>query len=271
MRQKLGQHFLVNTEMPGVIAGSLEIVEGDTIIEVGPGHGEVTSAIVADIQSKDLKTTKLLAVERDPSLADGMRRRFEEYPFMEIVEADILRFLADPAAKKFFSGNYKMVGNLPYYLTGHLLRMISEGERKPELAIFMVQKEVADRMAATPPRMNRLAASVQFWSEPKILFYVSRDEFDPPPEVDSAVVILKCKNIEEDQDPAAQSAYYALVRRLFSQPRKTVLNNLAGKDHKGKAKIFAILERLLAPPDSRPQNLDVSKIAKLSKEVYRDD
>lgn len=271
MRQKLGQHFLVNTEMPGVIAGSLEIVEGDTIIEVGPGHGEVTSAIIAAVQDKGLKKVRIIAVERDPSLADGMRRRFEEYPSMEIVEADILRFLADPTGKKFLSGNHKMVGNLPYYLTGHLLRMISEGERKPELAIFMVQKEVADRMAATPPRMNRLAASVQFWSEPKVLFYVSKDEFDPPPEVDSAVVVLKGKGVEESQDPAAQSAYYALVRRLFSQPRKTVLNNLAGKDPGGKARILAILERLFIPPDSRPQNLDVSKIEELSKEVYLDD
>lgn len=273
MRQKLGQHFLINAEIPDAIVAALEPVAGDTILEVGPGHGELTQAIVAAIQNGNLENVKVIAVERDPALAAEVRQRFKGYSFVEVIEADILNFLADPTTQKFFKDGCKMVGNLPYYLTGHLLRIVSELEQKPALSIFMVQKEVAERLAAKPPRMNRLAASVQFWAEPKVLFFVSKDEFDPPPEVDSAVVVLRPwpKDAARTKNSAA---FYKTVRNVFSQPRKTVLNNVLGKgaDSKRKEEVLEIFKNLSIRPDSRPQDLDMADILKLSKQLlYTED
>lgn len=274
MRQKLGQHFLVNQEISQAIAAALELAAGDTILEVGPGHGELTQAIVAAIQAGDLKNVKVLAVEKDPLLVAEARQRFQEYPFVGIIEADILEFLSGPTvgpdatAHSPLPTNYKLLGNLPYYLTGHLLRIVSELEQKPALTIFMVQKEVAERLAAAPPRMNRLAASVQFWAEPKVLFYVSKNDFDPPPEVDSAVVLLRPRPRKATQEQNS-AVFYETVRGVFAQPRKTVLNNVLGKnaDGKEKEKVLEIFKKLSIRPDSRPQNLSLPEIIALSKKM----
>lgn len=271
MRQKLGQHFLINPGVPDAIAAELKPAAGDTVIEVGPGHGELTQAIIAAIGAGGIKDIKMIAVERDPALAAEVRQRFKDCSFLEVVEADIMKFLADPGRRQLLEGDYKVVGNLPYYLTGHLLRIVSELAQKPTLSIFMVQKEVAERMAAAPPRMNRLAASVQFWAEPKIIFYVSKADFDPPPEVDSAVVLLKPwpQNTARTKD---SEAFYRTVRELFAQPRKTILNNILGKgaDGKKKEEILEIFKKLSIRPDSRPQDLDIPEIAQLSEQIAPD-
>ena len=260
MRQKLGQHFLVNLEIPDAMAAALKPSAGDTIVEIGPGHGELTQAIVRAIEAGGIKDIKLIAVERDPGLAKEVREKFASYPFLEVVEADILKFMKNR------SGN-KLVGNLPYYLTGHLLRVIGESKRRPELVLVMVQKEVAARMAAKPPRMNRLAAAVQFWAEPQILFEVHKNDFDPPPEVDSAVVLLTAKkNINE----RSSGIFYEMVRAVFAQPRKTVFNNLRSVFGKKKMSADASLKLLAVvgiDPGARPQDLSTEMIADLADKL----
>lgn len=261
MRQKLGQHFLINPEVPEVIVAALEPTAGDTIIEVGPGHGELTQAIVSAIKASGADNVRIIAVERDPALAEEVRQRFKEYSFLEVVEADILQFLKDPEAGATTKNGYKLVGNIPYYLTGHLLRVVGERETQPARTILMIQKEVAERIAAEPPRMNRLAASVQFWAKPQILIDVPKEDFNPPPEVESALILLSAK----EKPVTDKEVYYALVRKLFAQPRKTIMNNLAGKNSDDKNKALAILEKLSVSPDSRPQDLSVIQIAKISE------
>ena len=277
MRQKLGQHFLINPEMPDVIAAALELATGDTIVEVGPGHGELTQAIVAAIQAGNLKNVKVIGVEKDPLLAAEVRQRFKEYSFVEIVEADILEFLSGPTADPGATPNsklqapYKLLGNLPYYLTGYLLRIVSELEQKPALSIFMVQKEVAERLAAAPPRMNRLAASVQFWAEPKVLFYVSKNDFDPRPEVDSAVVLLRPRPQKATQEQNS-AIFYETVREVFAQPRKTIFNNLRKTFAASKLSAEAA-NKLLADagldPKDRPQDLSLAKIEDLAVRIRK--
>jgi 16S rRNA (adenine1518-N6/adenine1519-N6)-dimethyltransferase len=271
MRQKLGQHFLINPGIPDAIAAALEIAAGDTVIEVGPGHGELTQAILAATEAGNLKDVKIIAVEKDLALATETRQRFEAYPFLEVIEADILEFLADPARGQLLKGNYKIVGNLPYYLTGHLLRIVSELEQKPALSIFMVQKEVAERLAAKPPKMNRLAASVQFWAEPKVLFYVSKNDFDPPPEVDSAVVLLRprSRKAAKEQDGAV---FYETVREVFAQPRKTIFNNLRKTFAARELSVEAankLLEDAGIDSKARPQDLSLDKIEDLATRIRK--
>lgn len=215
---KLGQHFLKNADAIKKIINALELKEGDVLVEVGPGHGELTSELIK-------KPIKLIAVEKDEKLAGVIRSRIQSGTTakLSIIVGDILKELPKLAEK---IDDYKLVGNIPYYLTGFLLRTIGELKNKPNLVVFMIQKEVAERLAAKPPRMNLLAASVQYWAEPEILFTLPPKDFDPPPKVNSAVIRLKNIKTQEHNNKLDEENYYKFIKILFKQPRKTILNNL---------------------------------------------
>src|SRR6185369_6885422 len=138
---------------------------------------ELTQAIIDKVEEGEVQNVKLVMVEKDPLLAAEARNRFRDRSFATVVEGDILEFLPGEAARDLMTRPYKLAGNLPYYLTGHLLRIVGELERKPLLAAFMVQQEVAERIAAAPPHMNRLAAAVQFWALPEVMLRVPRADF----------------------------------------------------------------------------------------------
>jgi 16S rRNA (adenine1518-N6/adenine1519-N6)-dimethyltransferase len=262
----LGQHFLKNKSAIKQIVAALEIAEGDTIVEIGPGHGELTEII--DHGAWSMKhEIKIFAIEKDKRLADALREKFRINKNIEIVDGDALKILPH-LCSVLHDSCFKIVGNIPYYITGHLLRVVGDLKKKPALCVFTVQKEVAERLAARPPRMNRLAASVQFWADTSMIAIVSRKDFFPQPEVDSAIIKLKIKNQKSKIEDAG---YYAAVRMLFAQPRKTVLNNLeAGvktenKNRKyGREKAEEILIKIGVLPESRPQNLTIEDIVKIT-------
>ena len=149
--------------------------------------------------------------------------------------------------------NYKVVGNIPFYITGFLLRVLSELEPKPERIVLTVQKEVAARIAARPPKMNLLAASVQFWAEPEITGIIPKSDFSPQPKVDSAILKITPK-----KTGAKPENYYPLIKTLFKQPRKTILNNLLAGYAIPKEKLIKILELANINPNDRPQNLGLN-------------
>ncbi|HVO28941.1 MAG TPA: 16S rRNA (adenine(1518)-N(6)/adenine(1519)-N(6))-dimethyltransferase RsmA [Candidatus Paceibacterota bacterium] len=254
----LGQHFLKNRGAAGKIVAAVGARPGDTIIEIGPGHGELTRPLAAT-------GARVIAIEKDGALAEQLDKT--GIPNLEVIAGDVLTMLPALAAD-----GGKLVGNLPYYLTGHLLRLISELETKPARCVFMVQKEVALRMTAAPPHMNRLAASVQFWAEPDIVANLPKSDFSPQPKVDSTVVQLEAKPAISDAAAPTSAQYYAAVRILFSQPRKTLLNNLtAGRPRSAefpKDDISKILEALGANPQLRPQNLTVGQIGAIAKAFF---
>jgi 16S rRNA (adenine1518-N6/adenine1519-N6)-dimethyltransferase len=269
--QKLGQHFLKNKTALRLIAEALELQSDkaveETVIEIGPGHGELTEQIRSQAPN-----AKIIAIEKDAALAKKLAEKFE------VIEGDALKILehitngAGVGVDASAGSTFKIAGNIPYYITGHLLRAISELEQKPELCVFTIQKEVAERIIATPPRMNRLAASVQFWAEPKILKILAAGDFSPPPKVDSAIIRLETKNnastAREGKETGKKTMeqYYAAVRIIFAQPRKTVANNLGqGTRDKGQGRIkkegiIKILEKIGIKPNARPQDLSVEDI-----------
>ncbi|MBI3589633.1 MAG: ribosomal RNA small subunit methyltransferase A [Candidatus Liptonbacteria bacterium] len=265
MRQKLGQHFLKDKNAIGKIVEALELKDLDTVIEVGAGHGELTEKL--KIKNQRLK---IVAIEKDLELGDRLKVLgfSEEGGDLKIVIGDVLKVL-EPITYNLKPKTWKLVGNIPYYITGYLLRIISELENKPELTVLTIQKEVAERMVARPPRMNRLAASVQFWAEPEIVARVPKTSFAPAPEVESAVIKLKNKNEKikiKDED------YYKTVKVLFQQPRKTILNNLVADLHAdptrgftSKEEIGEKLKSISVDPNSRPQDLRVEDIIKLAE------
>lgn len=260
MREKLGQHFLIDKKPLEIIASNLDIKTNDTIIEIGPGHGELTKELrIRNFPPKaDTPRTqefRIIAIEKDKELAKDLEKEFAHDKNIKIIDGDALKII--PSIPK----SYKIVGNIPYYITGYLFRVIGELEDKPSLIIFTIQKEVAERICAEPPKMNLMAASVQIWATPEILSIVGKKSFSPPPEVDSAIIKLTPKEKSKNL-----GSYYKLIKILFKQPRKTILNNLTSGLDKPKNEIEEMLKKLDINPTDRPQNLSVDKIEALSAE-----
>jgi 16S rRNA (adenine1518-N6/adenine1519-N6)-dimethyltransferase len=267
-KKSLGQHFLKNKAAINAIVAALDPQPNETIIEIGPGHGELTRATRDKRQE-----TNIIAIEKDEELCERLKRSGMEG--VEIIYGDALvklpELLSDPqSAQGRAIHNYKIAGNIPYYITGHLLRVISElsPEKKPERCVFTIQREVAERIVAQAPHMNRLAASVAYWADAKITMNLSREDFSPVPKVTSAIIALTTKKEPAFPNP---DKYYSAVRALFSQPRKIILNNLAGGEGQimgDKEKISIELKKLAISPESRPQDLSIEEIAKIAEVFF---
>lgn len=262
MRQNLGQHFLKNSAVLKKIAESLKINSGETIIEIGPGHGELTEYLAESGERRAKGGLRIITIERDLELAELMRHKFKNS--VEVLEGNVLQVL--PAlSSQLSASSYKLCGNIPYYLTGYLLRTISELEHKPVLTVLTIQKEVAERIAAKPPQMNRLAAAVQFWAKPKIIGFISRNDFEPPPEVDSATIRLI---VPADKISKAETdAYYRILAAVFKQPRKTIENNLMSAFKKPRVEVKSMLLALNIDSNIRPQELRVEDIQSIARSL----
>ncbi len=279
MPRYLGQHFLINKKKIRKIVESLELKDGDVVVEIGSGHGELTQ----EIQKSKIK---IIAIEKDKKLAEFLRKKFSSDENIEIIEGDALKEIKNQISKikiipssgtEFAIGqtnqnskiikNFKIAGNIPYYITGYLLRILGELENKPSLIVLLIQKEVAERVCAAPPKMNLLAASVQFWAKPKIVGYVSKKYFKPAPKIDSATIKLTTYDKQFTTNDAKN--YYSFIKILFKQPRKTIINNLASGVKRqvsgvGKEEIIRKLEKLGINPQARPQDLSIEQIKKLT-------
>ncbi len=287
MPQYLGQHFLKNKEKLQEIINALDLKNSDIVIEIGPGKGALTIPLLEECKKLNCK---IIAIEKDGLLAGDLKEKFKSDKNIEIIEGDALKALSRLIQNSEFRiQNYKIVGNIPYYITGYLFRILGELENKPELIVLLIQKEVAERVCAGKGDMNLLAASVQFWAEPKIISYVSKKDFSPVPKVESAIIKLTpFKTIARDS--IEKEDYYKFIKILFKQPRKMILNNLeAGfksenlkfnnnvfeiKNKKDdlkikidkkeiKEKIIEKLKSIGINPQARPQDLGVEDIEKI--------
>lgn len=250
--RKLGQHFLKDHAALEKIAGALEIKKGDVVIEIGPGHGELTQEL--------LDARKIIAVEKDIELAKFLARKFKfQKSKVKIIEGDALKIIPLLANEL---TSYKLTGNIPYYITGFLFRTISELKNKPETIVLTIQKEVAERITARPPKMNLLAASIQYWAEPKIVGLIKKSSFGPQPKVDSAIIRLAPHKKAASRQKNAD--YYDFIRLLFKQPRKTIMNNLRAGHKNDVAEIKGFTKELKIDPLLRPQNLKIDEIRTLA-------
>lgn len=208
------------------IVRALDLSLEDVVVEIGPGAGVLTEEL--------LKTgAKVVAVEKDRDLIPFLSERFKNHPNLTIVYSDVLDF--NPHNSQFIIRNssYKVCGNLPYYLSGKILELVLEQWReprqtrpKPELAVFMLQKEVCQKLVALPPRMTILSVINRFLADFKILFPVSRKNFHPQPKVDSAVIkiVPKKENIFERKPKLKK-----FVKSGFAYPRKYLIAGLSDK------------------------------------------
>ncbi len=253
---KLGQHFLIRKDATPKIIRALELEGKDCVIEIGPGHGELSLPLAEQLSR--LKGN-LIMIEKDAELARSLNSR-PELKESKIILGDALEELPVITEK---IKDYKIVGNLPYYISGYFFRTISELKNKPQRIVVMIQKEVGERLAAKPPHMNRLAASVQFWGEPKIIMHLGSKDFRPAPKVDSVVVSITARR---DETPLRAEAYYEAVRKIFRQPRKNILNNLFDRESGlSKTELIEKLAKINLSPEARPQNLDIEQICAVAR------
>jgi 16S rRNA (adenine1518-N6/adenine1519-N6)-dimethyltransferase len=229
-KKSLGQNFLHDANVLRRIATAAEVEAGDEVLEIGPGLGALTE-VLAEVAAR------VVAVELDDRLMPVLRERLAGRPQVELIQGDILE--RDPAV--FFHGPYKAVGNVPYYITGAILRHLLAAAHKPVLFVLTVQREVAERMTAAPDQMSLLAVTVQYFGRPAIEFTISAGAFWPRPDVDSAVVKIRLHGTPL-LDAAAEATYFRLVRAGFGQRRKQLQKNLRSLGRPAEA-IAAALAR----------------------------
>lgn len=255
-KKSLGQHFLKNAHALATIVRSLAPAPGDTVIEIGPGHGALTRPLLA------AKPLRLLAIEKDGVLAAELRTAFSGFdPSFSVIEGDALRLLASTVLS-LQGAPYRLVGNIPYYITGALLRAIGDLDHKPLRTVLMVQKEVALRIVSLPPHMNRLASMIGAWAMPRIIATLPPTDFDPPPEVDSA--LLELAPAEDSLDGSALRNYQETAHILFQQPRKTIANNLSAGYGISKEEAVRRIARFGLMGSERPGNLPVALIRQIA-------
>ncbi len=253
MGQKLGQHFLKNKAKLRQIAAVLGVEKGQKVVEIGPGHGELTAEIMV------FEPAPLVAIEKDASLCGALAEKYAKSENFKAICGDALKILPEIVA----SEEYKIVGNLPYYISGRFFRILGDLKNKPQTGVFLLQKEVAERMAAKSGEMNLLAASVQVWAMPKIVGIVSRNDFLPPPKVESAIIKLEKLPLEISEDEMKR--YFIAAKALFRQPRKTILNNLKAACEIDPSEIASELQEIGLSPELRPEMLRVENILAISK------
>lgn len=243
-KKSLGQHWLVDIQSLDSICQAARLNKDDIILEIGPGTGNLTRLLLDRVK-------QVIAVELDPDLVAVMNRI--DSPKLEVLHQDILSldFRSLPAG-------YKIVANIPYYLTGKLIRLISEVPNPPSLVVLLVQKEIAERMTALPGQLSILALTSQyFWTINKG-DVITADKFDPPPKVDSQVISLEPKSnllLASGQ----QAGLFRLIKLGFVSPRKTILNNLSSGYQLDKVGLQDQLRKLDIDPTRRPQSLSLNE------------
>lgn len=248
-----GQNFLINENIYNDIVKSANLKSTDLVLEIGPGLGFLTMKLAKLVK-------KVVAVELDDQLADYLQTGIKSADIsnVEIVNSDILKF----NLVKLNGQKYKVVANLPYNITSIFLRQFLGGENKPEELILMLQKEVAERIVAAPPKMNLLAISVQYYGEPKIIREVKAGNFWPEPQVASAVIkieVFNCysRSITDDKN------FFRLLKFSFSAKRKMLKNNLAAGLKISPKIIETALRENNFNPKARAEELNVSDFKKL--------
>lgn len=259
MPARLGQHFLVNPRPIKAAIAALSPERGDVIVEIGPGRGVLTFPL---FKTAARAGARLILIERDPLLVSRLKNELERQG-VKVIRGDAIEELPN-LVRQFARSKtpYKVIGNIPYYITGALLRILSEAPNPPERTVLMVQREVAERLRAAAPKFNLLAAAVQFWAEPEVLAFVPRGDFSPPPKVDAALILLVRRPSLFGKNEGRER-YYKTMRHLFRQPRKTLLNNIRAATGASREETEALLRRLGLPENARPHDLTVENIVRI--------
>lgn len=254
---RLGQHFLTGAWAAHSLAQSAGIKPGERVLEIGPGKGALT---------RELLTTggHVLAIEKDEALSQGLSGTFAaemESGALQVVAADIRDF--EPSRHNLAAGGYVLAANIPYYITGEIIRQFLETDAQPRAMALLIQKEVADRIIARNGKESILSLSVKAYGVPKIIAKVSRGNFSPPPSVDSAILLIE--NISKKFfDEFDEGAFFKVVKAGFSSKRKFLANNLSVF---GKEAVLQAFEVCGLSAKVRAEDVPLEKWKKFAREL----
>ncbi len=263
-RKSLGQHFLIDREVLKLITSAAGLTAADVVMEIGPGLGVLTRELAR-------QSGRVLAIELDSKLAAILGQSLASFNNVAVINQDILQI--DPASllqeqKTGFPPltgspfSYKVVANLPYYITSPVLRHFLEASLKPQIMVVMVQKEVAEVIVAKPGQMSMLSISVQFYGAPAIIAYVPAQCFYPAPRVDSAILKIELYS-QPPLEVTDKQGFFRIVRAGFSARRKQIANSLAQGLDLPKAQCLSLLGKTSIVPQRRAETLTLDEWAKL--------
>ena len=249
-KKALGQHWLTDKPSLQAMVSSADVQPGDVVLEIGPGTGTLTDELLA-------AGALVTALEFDLNRVRDLESRYAKYPNKPVIEpGDIRTFDFNKLPKDF-----KVVANIPYYLTANLLRRFVDAENKPEYAVLLVQKEVAERVAAVPGDLSQIAVYAQLYYEVKLGLLVPPHLFRPPPKVDSQILILKRRPVPIYE---LDEVMLKVIKAGFRERRKKIKTSLTGGLQLTKAEIVLLLEKAGVNPDARAQELSIEDWHKLT-------
>lgn len=247
------QHFLISEKVYKEIVKAAEVGKEDVVLEIGPGLGFLTTRLLEQAQ-------RVIAIEIDEKLFVVLEKLKLLYPNLELIRQDVLKFdeLSLPA-------KYKIVANIPYHLTGQIIRKFLSSQNPPQTMVLLVQKEVAERICAKPGSHSLLSLAVQYYGKPAIIRQVKRTQFYPPPKVDS--VILKISDIKPPTDKFLDKKFWQIVRIGFSSKRKTLAHNLSAGLRVDKGQVKQMLAAVGLPEKIRAEDLSIEQWQALARSV----
>lgn len=255
-KKSLGQNFLISPRVVGGIVMAGEIQKGEQVVEIGPGKGVLTAGLLE-------AGARVIAVEKDDRLIPLLNIRFKKEiaaGSLVLLHGDVLESFDAVAIR--LKGPYKVIANIPYYITGQIIRTFLSIEEKPSAMILMVQKEVADRVIARDGKESILSLSVKAYATPSLVMNVSRGNFFPIPNVDSAV--LKLSDIKMPfVDSAEENRFFETVRAGFSQKRKKLSSNLVSAMPKGE--VAEKFEKLGLDDNARAEDVPLETWMRLAR------
>lgn len=246
-KQSLGQNFLFDDNILARIVAVAEVSRQDDVLEIGPGVGHLTRHLARAAR-------RVVAVELDDRLMPALQQQLADAEGVTIVHGDILE--QDPS-RWFGDAPYKVVANVPYYITGAILQHLLDGAQRPQLMVVTLQKEVAERIVAEPGDMTLLAVSVQFFGRPHIAGEIKAGAFWPRPEVDSAILRIDM-HPAPPLPPQEQETFFRIVRTGFSQKRKQLQKNLRALGF-DRRELLSLLRQAHVDPSRRAQTLSVEE------------
>lgn len=252
-KKSLGQHWLHDRFVLEHIADCADINENDTVLEIGPGLGTLTSELLR-------RAKKVVAVEFDAELARKLPGQFPGKN-LEVINHDILTFDLTQLPP-----GYKVVANVPYYITSKIVHLLMTSSNKPANAVLLVQKEVAQRIAAPAGDMSILAISAQLFAEARLGDIVPAELFTPPPKVDSQVIILETRAAPLIS-PEEEKKFFRIVKAGFSAKRKKLRSSLSGGLGISKQEVEQLLKTAAISPDSRAEDLTLDQWKQLVNQI----
>jgi len=259
-QKKLGQHFLIDQDVLDNIISTAKLKSDDIVLEIGPGLGTLTRALSSFVK-------QVIAVEKDPEIIRVFKSINSDLTGVEIVQNNAL-MLDRKFFKTYLDKPYKLIANLPYYLTSAIIRFFLQNQFSPDMMVLMVQKEVAERIIAVPPNANLLSIAVRFYGQPEIISDVSKNAFWPQPKVNSAIIkIIPYKKGRETLN--SDEKIFQTIKAGFSKKRKQLHNSLASNFHLDNATIKKVLTQSNIKNSRRAQTLTIPEWIKLHQNLQK--